>query len=471
MDGYSVKLGRHKCGDCSKSNYNGILLTIGFAIAGFLLPFFLLRLNFTISTGLINGLIFYSNIVYANHEVFLPISRDYNKTRLDNVVNFLYIFQSWMNLDFGFDICYFPGTNTYIITWLQFAFPIYIWLLIFIIVVVSRYSTKVSKFTGHNTISVLATLLLLSYTKLLLAIISASSYTQLYLYNGKKSYPLWFSDANIRYLTGKHIGLFLMSTIMILTYILPLTLLVTLGPILQAYSNYKILKWIVKVKPFLDAFHGPYTTKYRYWPGLLLFLRLTLLTVFSFYSLGDESFKAAIIAVSTFSLFLLWLLLGKMNKNSIYRNRKLNTLELFFLSNLTLFAIILLYFKTQIAKGDSRQQVLAVVMVGSVFIVFGSILVYHFFCTVKKWRIARKIASALSCNKKEEQGGKEDDDRQELLRHDSIITYENEPATQSIIEISDHLKRKGLENFREPLLGSRTCDTNYTNYNAFGQHI
>ena len=250
VEGYSIKLGRQECSDCSKFNYYGILLTIGFSLAGFVLPFFLLRLNFTTSTGLINALIFYSNVVYSNHEMFLPMSRASNKTNLDNVIYFLYIFQSWMNLDFGLDICYFHGTNTYIMTWLQFVFPIYIWLLIFIIVVVSRYSTKVSKFTGHNTISVLATLLLLSYTKLLLAIISAFSYTRLYLPNGKKSYPLWFPDANIRYLRGKHVGLFLMSIFMIMMYILPFTIFVAFGPILLANSNRKILRWIVKIKPF-----------------------------------------------------------------------------------------------------------------------------------------------------------------------------------------------------------------------------
>ena len=41
-----------------------------FIIAGMLLVGFLMILNFTVSTGMINGLIFYANIVRANQAVF-----------------------------------------------------------------------------------------------------------------------------------------------------------------------------------------------------------------------------------------------------------------------------------------------------------------------------------------------------------------------------------------------------------------
>ncbi|SMN02119.1 hypothetical protein SPONN_490 [uncultured Candidatus Thioglobus sp.] len=448
--GFSIKLGGYECGDCSKSNYKGVLLTISFAIIGFILTFLLLRLNVTISTGLINGLIFYSNIIYSNHMVFLPISRDSYKTRLDNMARFLYIFQAWLNLDFGFDICLFNGIDTYTATWLQFVFPIYIWLLIFITVVISRYSTRVSKFTGHNTISVLATLLLLSYTKLLLAILSTSSYTQLYLANGKKSTPLWSSDANIRYLTGKHNGLFLMGVLMTLIYVLPFTVIVTLGPILQTYSHRKGLRWIVRIKPFLDAFYGPYTVRYRYWPGIFLLLRLFLLSIFAFYSLGDERFIATVVAISTSSVFLLWLLWGKKNLTSLHRNGKLNLLESFFLFNLMLFATISAYLGKELYK----RQILAVVMVGSIFLVFCGILAYHISSAVKTWRITGKIVCAVGRLRK---GNSEDQEREnenselpnnegnacEKGRNDNIVT-------QTTIAID--LEKKEFKKLREPLL-------------------
>ena len=75
---------------------------------------------------------------------------------------------------------------------------------------------NVSRLIGENAVSVLATLFLLSYTKLLLTVISVFSYITLSLDNGKRSHPLWVPDANIKYLSGKHIPLFIVGVLMIL---------------------------------------------------------------------------------------------------------------------------------------------------------------------------------------------------------------------------------------------------------------
>ena len=86
-----------------------------------------------------------------------------------------------MNLDFGITTCFFDGYDTYISTWMQFVFPLYVWWLMLIIVLASRYSSRISKITTSNTVSVLATLLLLSYAKLLKTSIDASSFTDVRL--------------------------------------------------------------------------------------------------------------------------------------------------------------------------------------------------------------------------------------------------------------------------------------------------
>ena len=458
VNGYSMYLGGYKCGDCSKSNYKGILLTIAFALIGFLLVVVLLKLNLTVSTGLINGLILYANIVYSNHSIFLPFDREIGTEQhhLNNAVHFLFVFQAWLNLDFGFDICYFHGTDTFVVTWLQFVFPLYIWVIIFVIVIVSRYSTKVSKLTGHNTISVLATLLLLSYTKLLLAILFALSYTQLHLVDGSKSHPVWASDANVRYVVSKHITLFLMSIFMVSAYIIPFTALIALGPILISRSNYKVLRWIHKIKPFLDAFYGPYTKTYRYWPGILLIMRLILTSTIAFYSSGDSSFVLVTISVSLPLLFLLWLLVGRTQHLSLHRERKYNLLELFFLLNLTLFSIISLYQNLKYPNDFHNQQVLAVVMVGSVFMAFCGILAYITLCKVRSWQMARKFFGFFSGMHK----GKKlaEQTMQQDLIDDSIGTYHGnrQPATQTTLEMSQHLKKRGVPELREPLLEEST---------------
>ena len=62
-------LGTSNCKECSS---NFLLLIPVFIVAGIALVAFLMLLNLTVSVGTINGLIFYANIVRANHAIFFP---------------------------------------------------------------------------------------------------------------------------------------------------------------------------------------------------------------------------------------------------------------------------------------------------------------------------------------------------------------------------------------------------------------
>lgn len=68
---------------------------------------------------------------------------------------------------------------------LQFVFPFYIWLILLFVILVSRRSTILPRMIGTNAVPVLATVLLLSYTKLFQTVLSALRYLKLVLYFGK----------------------------------------------------------------------------------------------------------------------------------------------------------------------------------------------------------------------------------------------------------------------------------------------
>ena len=108
---------------------------------------------------MINSIILYANIVQFNRNFFFPGHT--------NMANVLTVFVSWLNLDLGIETCFYDGLTAYVLTWLQLVFPVYIWFLVGVIIFCSRYSIKISKLIGHNPIAVLATLLLMSYTKVL----------------------------------------------------------------------------------------------------------------------------------------------------------------------------------------------------------------------------------------------------------------------------------------------------------------
>ena len=372
--GTSLKLGGYSCGFCSKSSYKGILLILTFAFSGLLLGLLLLKVNFTVSTGLISGLIFYSNVMYSSSDDYLKTSQDSNHTHLNNAVNFLYTFQAWVNLDFGINVCFFHGYDLYIATWMQFVFPFYLWLIIIVVIIVSKFSIRLSKFTGNNTIPALATMFLLSYTKLLTATIAASSYTKLRYLDSNHYDLVWIEDSNVFYLKGKHIPLFMVSILLLVFYLLPFSLLLILGPLLQSYSHYKVLSFINKIKPFLDSFYGPYTDLFRFWPGLLLLTRICLLNLFAYYSNGDRNFKLAAVIVL---IILLFGLMGKTKHFSMYRNNVPNVLEMFFLFNLIMYSTVTLYFSHEDPTVIYKQQLATCVFVGSAFLLSCCILFYH----------------------------------------------------------------------------------------------
>jgi len=121
-----------------------------------------------------------------NHTIFFP---PYNS-------NILTIFIAWINLDIGIQSCFYNGMDGYTLTWLQFLFPIYIWtIIIFIILLSWRYQIAV-RLIGKNAVKVLATLILLSYTKLLCTIIVVLSFTYI-IYLDKATRYVWLYDGNI----------------------------------------------------------------------------------------------------------------------------------------------------------------------------------------------------------------------------------------------------------------------------------
>ena len=79
----------------------------------------LFLLHLTVAAGTLHGLIFYTNIVAANHHILFPQTPN----------NPASIFIAWLNLDLGIQTCFYSGMDVYAKTWLEFVFPVYIWVI------------------------------------------------------------------------------------------------------------------------------------------------------------------------------------------------------------------------------------------------------------------------------------------------------------------------------------------------------
>ena len=364
-EGLSLALGTSKCISCT--NY-WLLLLVAFAVAGAALVFLLISCNLTVTEGTISGLIFYANIVQINRAIFFP-----HKTV--HILNyFLEVFIAWLNLDLGIQTCLYSRMDAYVKTWLQFAFPVYIWVITLLIIFLSRRYRKVASLIGRNAVKVLATLFLLSYAKLLRAVMAALSVTFI-TYPDNSTKALWLHDGNIQYLQGKHIPLFIVALLFGMVS-LPYVLTLLFIPFLKKYSHLRVFSWVETLKPILDAYIGPYKDKYRFWTGLLLFLRCILFTAFELNVLGAPGVNLLAIAVAC--MCILPFIRG------VYRKWPLDILEFSFIINLGIFAVATAY----VHNNGGNQTVVASISTMISFVMFLGILLWHARnCRVYKWLV------------------------------------------------------------------------------------
>ena len=270
-DGFSLTLGSNKCWNCTNQN-SRISIFIAIGLLGIVLVCLLFLINLTVSVGTINGLIFFANIVKL-YEPFFPIES----------IPFLSQFISWINLDMGIETCFYDGMTALVKVGLQFLFPIYLWLIVVAVIIASKHSSKIARFTGNNTIPVLATVILLSYTKLLRTVIKIFSRTLIDCNNNR--YWYWSIDPTQEYLHGWHILLFVIGIVVMVFLIVPFTLFLLLFSLLEL-SNEKCrqrLSWVLfRLKPFFDAYRGPHTDIFCFWPGALVVVRIGLALTVAF---------------------------------------------------------------------------------------------------------------------------------------------------------------------------------------------
>ena len=419
----SHTFGSSRCLPCSN---NWLALFIPFVLAGIALVGFLLLCNLTVAVGSIDALIFYANIVGANRANLLPFER----------TNFLSIFIAWLNLDFGFEACFYDGVDEYAKIWLQFIFPTYIIFLVAMVIIISKYSSYFAKLLSkRNPISTLATLILLSFTKLVRAVIAALSFVRLNVQiNGTVETELvWLVDGNVPYLEGKHIPLFIAAAIVFLVA-LAYTMLLFFWQWLLRCPNRWSLRWIrdVRLNTVMDAYNAPFSRRHRYWTGLLLFIRVILYLVSALNVFGDPKTPLYSIVVMVGSLFLL----KEVVKRRIYKKRALNVLESIFLYNLLIFTAATLYLRDT----NGNRIALAYTSTSIAFVLFVLILTYHIYTfLLTSFTPLQKFINSFKTHKRSKYGAHKTET--------ATYTDRSEPLLQK----EDHEHGQDFSKYRGPL--------------------
>ena len=412
---FSNVLGTSKCRECKKPWIAPLM-----AIAGIILVVNLIFLNLTVSVGTINGLVFYANIVRANHASFFKGS------------SFLSYFIAWLNLDLGVETCFYEGLDAIAKTWLQFLFPFYVWIMVIAIIIASHYSTLASRLSGNNAVQVLATLFLLSYSKLLRIVITIFSTTELVYPDNSKRW-VWLYDGNIDYLRGKHVPLFLAGLFILIVLTIPYTTMLFSIQWLLRCSSYRVFFWVRKLHPLFDAYTGPYKIKHRYWTGFLLLIRACLILIFSLNTLGDPTINLLAIFVVAFCLLAYLSMIG-----GVYKQWWLNLIEISFIVNLGILSgAVGLYQNDTTGAVSKTTQTSVIIAVAS----FVAIILYHVVVAILKIRVFKEYVARWNRNSREDQ------DDQQMEQPDPVVPT----ITQSVVALNSLSEQNEM---KEPLLSS-----------------
>ena len=311
----------------------------------------------TVSIGTINGLLFYANIV--------KISESTGIFFRNGPIPVLSQFIAWLNLDLGIETCFYHGMTAYAKVWLQFVFPLYIWFIIATIIVLCRYSTWLSNKIGSNVVQVLATLILLSFTKIFHTFAPALSWINLSLKNNSTT-TKWYVDGNVDYFSPEHYIL-MAAAVLFLLLAVPYTLALLFDAVIKKYlTRIRFFrKYWIKFKPIVDAYHGPYKDNCQFWTGLLLLVRM----FFTLLSLHLDTFGTLIFITASTTVLLSLL----VNFKGIYQKNYLNSLESLSFLNLGLLSAL------AAVCNDNNEQVVTIISVSVALVTFVGVLLFHIF--------------------------------------------------------------------------------------------
>ena len=189
-EGYSLTLNSLACEKCDNKFLSLLVL---FGLAGIGLIVLLLLLHMTVASGTLSGLIFFANLFSVHRDIFFPFQTGRYEVSLFSV------FLSWLNLDLGVPTCFYDGLDAYQYFWLQYAFPVYLLFLTVVIILSSKYSSRVGRVLGSNPIAVLATVILLSFNKILEVAVSTLTSATLEYSIDHAQEVVWIYDGNISY--------------------------------------------------------------------------------------------------------------------------------------------------------------------------------------------------------------------------------------------------------------------------------
>ena len=333
---YSVVFGSKECQYCS----NWWLLTLVlYALAGPLLIYLLFALKLTLTTGTINGVVFYAQMYGIIKGVrHTKSSHNFGAIYFDVTDSAI----TFINLNLGVSLCFYNGMTELWKTGISLLFSVYLLIIVVILIILCRYSVWLSNKISHSSVQVLVTVVHLSFSRLLTTTMDVFTPINIYLNTTDTPLKVWYSDATIEY--GKHGHLILMVITasivgpILITY---LTILIAGRPLQKIHP--KIREYI---RPIYEAIHAPYKRNKEFFFAARVVLAVFYYLLYSMYR-GNDRYQGLVIALVTLICYSMLETLSRP-----FRKLWLNCLSTLLLTNiLFILSTIWYFYKTLRLRG------------------------------------------------------------------------------------------------------------------------
>ena len=334
----------------------------------------LYALRLTLTTGTFNGIIFYAQAANVGILDMLSVYNGNNGV----VKNILIVLLSFLNLGLGFPLCFYNGMTELWKAGLSLLFPLYLLTIVVVLIILSRYSLRLSNKIADSSVQVLITVVHLSFGKLLGSIINV--FTPAKVFTSEQTYDVWYWDGSVKYGSKGHITLMIITSLVVFPLLLPYVLLLIFTKPLR--------HWICAneyTRPILEAIHALYKNGKEYW-----FVARLLLLIMMYMLYSIEPYEHTIYITIASALF--FVIIGQ----AIFRPYKSNFINL--LDCWLLFNLVFIYTTTWYL-GHMKVTVYIIIAILLFFMTFFTILVYHIlFITgqLKKERKAHDICIRIS---------------------------------------------------------------------------
>ena len=377
----SVVFGSPECRQCN----NWWLWTlILYTVAGPLLIYLLYALRLTLTTGTLNGIIFYAQASANCGGIDLLRSYPGSNFVIRSISKFSFFCLSSLNIGLGFPLCFYNGMTELWKAGLSLLFPLYLLTIVVVLIILSHFSVRLSNRVAHSSVQVLVTVIYLSFSKLVLAVINV--FTTAVVNTENASYKVWYWDGSVEYGVGSHLILMIITLLVVIPLLLPYILLLIFA---RPIRRIRVNKY---VRPLLEAIHAPYKEGKEYWFVARLFLLVGICIIYTYYRLINY-LKIYVIATPIMTLFLLLQVYFKPFKNTL-----VSILDCSMMFN-SIFLLTTTWFFL-INRQDATVEIITTLSTSITFLAFLLVLFYHVFWVKGKVPLIQTFFNAIYCKMK-----------------------------------------------------------------------